>query len=67
MTQNQYDYIIIGAGQKDLTPSPSPLGEGNKKPPFYTGACGVKFICYALVRKYVTPQPEPFGISHPAL
>ncbi|HXD10924.1 MAG TPA: hypothetical protein VN653_12745 [Anaerolineales bacterium] len=26
MTQNQYDYIIIGAG--DLTPNPSPKGEG---------------------------------------
>jgi hypothetical protein len=30
MTNNQYDYIIIGAGQSDLTPSPSPKGEGNR-------------------------------------
>ena len=30
MTTNQYDTIIIGAGQKDLTPSPSPKGEGNR-------------------------------------
>ena len=29
MALNQYDAIIIGAGQKDLTPSPSPLGEGD--------------------------------------
>jgi len=32
MTQNQYDYIIIGAGQSDLTLSfghPSPVGEGD--------------------------------------
>ncbi len=26
---NQYEYIIIGAGQRDLTPNPSPVGEGN--------------------------------------
>jgi hypothetical protein len=26
----QYDYIIIGAGQSDLTPNPSPKGEGNR-------------------------------------
>jgi hypothetical protein len=25
---NHYDTIIIGAGQKDLTPSPSPIGRG---------------------------------------
>jgi len=40
MTQNQYDYIIIGAGHNDLTPSLSPTGDGNKKPPFFTRACG---------------------------
>ena len=26
---NHYDTIIIGAGQSDLTPNPSPLGEGD--------------------------------------
>jgi|GEM_PF-3659136 hypothetical protein len=36
---NHYNTIIIGAGQSDLSPSPSPEGEGNvyrenKKPPF---------------------------------
>jgi len=39
MIQNQYDYIIIGAGQKDLTPNPSPTGEGDAsrktKPRFF--------------------------------
>ncbi len=32
MTNNQYDTIIIGAGQSNLTPSfghPSPKGEGD--------------------------------------
>jgi len=29
MTNNQYDYIIIGAGQSDLTPSPFLKGEGD--------------------------------------
>lgn len=37
MTQNQYDYIIIGAGHNDLTPSLSPTGDGNKKPHFSRG------------------------------
>ena len=27
MASNQYDVIVIGAGQ-NLTPSPSPIGEG---------------------------------------
>lgn len=40
MAQNQYEYLIIGAGQSDLTPNPSPTGEGNvllenKKPPHF--------------------------------
>jgi hypothetical protein len=39
MTQNQYDYIIIGAGQKGLTLNPSLKGEGTcgakTKPSFY--------------------------------
>ena len=26
---NHYDTIIIGGGQGDLTPNPSPLGEGD--------------------------------------
>lgn len=26
---NHYDTIIIDAGQSDLTPNPSPVGEGN--------------------------------------
>lgn len=26
---NHYDTIIIGAGHNDLTPSPSPKGDGN--------------------------------------
>ena len=44
MTQNHYDYIIIGAGQKVLTPNPSPKRRGGEaphktKPPFFTGAC----------------------------
>ncbi len=30
MTTNQYDYIIIGAGYNNLTPNPSPKGEGNQ-------------------------------------
>ncbi len=37
-----YDTIIIGAGQSDLTPNPSPKGEGdapheNKSPCFRRG------------------------------
>ena len=35
---NQYDTIIIGAGQNNLTPIPSPVGEENAKPSFPTGA-----------------------------
>jgi len=39
---NHYDTIIIGAGQSDLIPSPSPKGEGDKplknKASFFTGA-----------------------------
>ena len=33
MTNNQYDYIIIGAGHHDLTPNPSPKrrGESSRK------------------------------------
>lgn len=37
MAANQYDVIIIGARHNDLTPNPSPTGEGNKKPPFSQG------------------------------
>lgn len=29
---NLYDTIIIGAGQRNLTPNPSPVGEGNAIP-----------------------------------
>jgi hypothetical protein len=29
---NHYDTIIIGAGQSNLTPNPSPKGEGNVSP-----------------------------------
>ena len=29
MTSTQYDTIVIGAGQSDLTPNPSPVGDGS--------------------------------------
>ena len=44
---NHYDTIIIGAGQSDLTPNPSPKGEGNarlkNKASVFTEACRVLF------------------------
>jgi len=54
MTQTHYDTIIIGAGQSDLTPSPSPKGEGNilpkTKPPFCKR--GLMVIDYAGTAMY---------------
>jgi len=48
MTTNQYDTIIIGAGQSDLTPNPSPAGRGESLlqkqcPRFSTRACSGYF------------------------
>jgi hypothetical protein len=48
---NQYDYIIIGADQSDLTPNPSPKGEGNrcsknKAPVLYRGLTMQQLLIY---------------------
>ena len=55
MTQNQYDYIIIGAGQSDLTHLLQEMGmhRKNKAPVFHRGLwCKVYLLCScAYVRK----------------
>jgi hypothetical protein len=39
MTSTHNDTIIIGVGQKNLTPSPSPKRRGERQAPVFTGAC----------------------------
>ena len=53
MTQTHYDTIIIGAEQKDLTPSPSPYGRGdvsrkNKAPAFQQGLVVIDYAGTAM-------------------
>lgn len=57
-----YDTIIIGAGQSDLAPNPSPAGRGNallenKKAPVFHRGLGGFMKPFRLVFPSISPRP----------